>query len=107
MAGPITDIAATALLIVDLQNDFIHPDGAYAKGGAASPEAQALPGRLLPLVERFRALGGVQPYPSRTKDLPEVGLSTGSVGLGAALTCFTRHNVNEILRSVELTRSAR
>jgi ureidoacrylate peracid hydrolase len=59
MAGPITDIAATALLIVDLQNDFIHPDGAYAKGGAASPEAKALPGRLLPLVERFRAQGGL------------------------------------------------
>ncbi len=59
MAGPITDIAATALLIVDLQNDFIHPDGAYAKGGATSPEAQALPGRLLPLVERFRAQGGL------------------------------------------------
>jgi nicotinamidase-related amidase len=59
MAGPITDIAATALLIVDLQNDFIHPDGAYAQGGAASPEAQALPDRLLPLVERFRARGGL------------------------------------------------
>ncbi|EOD25688.1 putative transketolase [Emiliania huxleyi CCMP1516] len=40
-------------------------------------------------LQRFRALGGVQPYPSRTKDLPEVDLSTGSVGLGAALTCFT------------------
>ena len=59
MAGPITDIATTALLIVDLQNDFIHPDGAYARGGTASPEAQALPGRLLPLVERFRARGGL------------------------------------------------
>ena len=44
-------------------------------------------------LQRFRALGGVQPYPSRTKDLPEVDLSTGSVGLGAALTCFTRHSL--------------
>jgi len=39
-------------------------------------------------MKRFRALGGVQPYPSRTKDLPEVDLSTGSVGLGAAATTF-------------------
>jgi len=36
----------------------------------------------------FRAFGGIQPYPSRTKDLPEVDLSTGSVGLGAAATTF-------------------
>ena len=27
---------STALLIVDLQNDFIHPKGAYARGGAVS-----------------------------------------------------------------------
>ncbi|WP_420103094.1 cysteine hydrolase family protein [Bosea sp. (in: a-proteobacteria)] len=59
MAGPVTDIAATALLIVDLQNDFIHPCGAYAKGGAASPQAQALPEKLRPLVERFRTKGGL------------------------------------------------
>jgi pyruvate dehydrogenase E1 component len=39
-------------------------------------------------MKRFRALGGIQPYPSRTKDLPEVDLSTGSVGLGAAATTF-------------------
>merc|ERR1719214_445402 len=37
----------------------------------------------------YRSLGGVQPYPSRTKDKPEVDISTGSVGLGAALTSFT------------------
>ena len=35
-------------------------------------------------MQNFRSFGGVQPYPSRTKDLPEVDLSTGSVGLGAA-----------------------
>lgn len=40
-------------------------------------------------MKSFRAFGGVQPYPSRTKDLPEVDISTGSVGLGAALTSFT------------------
>merc|ERR1719272_508181 len=28
-------------------------------------------------LENFRSFGGVQPYPSRTKDLPDVDLSTG------------------------------
>ena len=33
-------------------------------------------------------MGGIQSYPSRTKDGPEVDFSTGSVGLGVALTSF-------------------
>ncbi|NQV58252.1 MAG: transketolase, partial [Alphaproteobacteria bacterium] len=36
----------------------------------------------------FRALGGAQSYPSRTKDVDEVDFSTGSVGLGVAMTAF-------------------
>jgi len=36
----------------------------------------------------FRALGGAQSYPSRTKDTDEVDFSTGSVGLGVAMTAF-------------------
>lgn len=39
-------------------------------------------------LERFRALGGAQAYPSRTKDVPVIDFSTGSVGLGAAVTLF-------------------
>src|SRR6202012_5716471 len=39
-------------------------------------------------LERFRALGGAQSYPSRTKDKVEVDFSTGSVGLGVAATLF-------------------
>jgi pyruvate dehydrogenase E1 component len=39
-------------------------------------------------LERFRALGGAQSYPSRTKDKADVDFSTGSVGLGVALTVF-------------------
>lgn len=41
------------------------------------------------LMERFRGLGGVQSYPSRTKDKIPVDFSTGSVGLGVAVTAFT------------------
>ncbi len=36
----------------------------------------------------LRQLGGAQPYPSRVKDGPEVDFSTGSVGLGVAMTTF-------------------
>ena len=39
-------------------------------------------------LEAFRGWGGAQSYPSRTKDGPEVDFSTGSVGLGVAITAF-------------------
>jgi pyruvate dehydrogenase E1 component len=39
-------------------------------------------------LQRFRALGGAQSYPSRTKDVDDVDFSTGSVGLGVAETLF-------------------
>jgi pyruvate dehydrogenase E1 component len=39
-------------------------------------------------LERFRSFGGAQSYPSRTKDLDDVDFSTGSVGLGVAITAF-------------------
>jgi pyruvate dehydrogenase E1 component len=40
-------------------------------------------------LEGFRGLGGVQSYPSRTKDTIPVDFSTGSVGLGVAVTAFS------------------
>jgi ureidoacrylate peracid hydrolase len=48
----------TALLIVDLQNDFLHPDGAYARGGAVSAAAAALPEKVGPVADALRAAGG-------------------------------------------------
>src|SRR4051794_17409537 len=39
-------------------------------------------------LERLRQFGGIQPYPSRVKDGAEVDFSTGSVGLGVAMTSF-------------------
>jgi len=47
-----------ALLIVDLQNDFLHANGAYARGGWANADIAALPGRLAPLAGAMRAAGG-------------------------------------------------
>jgi len=52
------DAARTALLIVDLQNDFLHPDGAYARGGQKSDDIAALPERVLPLAGSLREKGG-------------------------------------------------
>ena len=49
----------TALVIIDLQNDFLAPDGAYARGGCANPAAQALPARVAPVARAVKAAGGL------------------------------------------------
>lgn len=46
------------LVIVDLQNDFLHPKGAYARGGATSSAIAALPARVKPVADAVRAAGG-------------------------------------------------
>lgn len=51
-------IQNTALLIVDLQNDFVHPDGAYGRAGRGAPEIAALPQRIKPLADAIRRCGG-------------------------------------------------
>ena len=48
-----------ALVVVDLQNDFLHPDGAYARGKAVNPLAQALPERVLLLAQAVKQAGGL------------------------------------------------
>jgi nicotinamidase-related amidase len=47
----------TALMMVDMQNDFLHPEGAYARGGATSELIAALPARLKPVADAARAAG--------------------------------------------------
>lgn len=59
MAQTPLDITSTALLLCDLQNDFLHPKGAYARGGQSSPDIAALPARIKPLADAWRAAGGV------------------------------------------------
>jgi ureidoacrylate peracid hydrolase len=46
------------LVIVDLQNDFLHPEGAYARGGATAASIAALPARVKPVADAVRAAGG-------------------------------------------------
>jgi ureidoacrylate peracid hydrolase len=48
-----------ALLLVDLQNDFIHANGAYGRAGQGNDAIAALPARLKPLVELMRGRGGI------------------------------------------------
>jgi ureidoacrylate peracid hydrolase len=52
------DPARAALLLVDMQNDFLHPNGAYARGGAVLPGAERLIANLAGLAAAVRAAGG-------------------------------------------------
>ena len=51
------DPATTALVLVDLQNDFLHPKGAYGRAGQSAPAITALPERLRSVVEAARRSG--------------------------------------------------
>src|SRR5690606_3241167 len=53
------DPARTALLIVDLQNDFLAAEGAYARGGAVNPAALALPPRVASVARALKRAGGM------------------------------------------------
>jgi nicotinamidase-related amidase len=52
------DLKYTALLIVDLQNDFLHEKGAYARGGANLPGAATLIANMKGVVDAMRVAGG-------------------------------------------------
>ena len=55
---PSLDPSKTALLTIDLQNDFLHPAGAYGRAGQTSETISALPERIKPLVDAIKAKGG-------------------------------------------------
>ena len=48
-----------ALVIVDLQNDFLSPHGAYARGKTVSSEAILLPERLVPVAQLVKKHQGL------------------------------------------------
>lgn len=52
------DPKRTALLTIDLQNDFLHPEGAYGRAGQGAEAITALPARIKPVVDALRAKGG-------------------------------------------------
>jgi len=54
IAGP-----KTALLVIDLQNDFLDAKGAYARGGDTNPPALLLPERVATVARALKAAGGL------------------------------------------------
>jgi len=48
----------TGLVIVDMQNDFLHPKGAYGRNGQTCDAIAALPSRLSAVANSIRATGG-------------------------------------------------
>ncbi|MGE5201129.1 MAG: 1-deoxy-D-xylulose-5-phosphate synthase N-terminal domain-containing protein, partial [Acidobacteriota bacterium] len=84
--------ASVATLMTALYFDVLRPQDRVAVKPHASPVFHAIQYLLghqtLEKLQGFRALGGAQSYPSRTKDTDDVDFSTGSVGLGVALTSF-------------------
>lgn len=84
--------ASMATILSALYFGILQPEDRVAVKPHASPAFHAIQylfGRQSRAqLEGFRALGGAQSYPSRTKDAVEVDFSTGSVGLGVAITAF-------------------
>src|SRR2546425_920415 len=84
--------ASVVTLMTALYFDVLRPSDRVAVKPHASPVFHAIQ-YLLGMqtrenLEQFRAMGGAQSYPSRTKDQDDVDFSTGSVGLGVAMTVF-------------------
>src|SRR5436309_9879395 len=84
--------ASVATLMTALYLDVMRPQDRVAVKPHAAPLFHALQYLLgqqgRDKLERFRALGGAQAYPSRSKDGNIVDFSTGSVGLGVGVTLF-------------------
>ncbi len=84
--------ASMVSILTALYFSALRPEDRVAVKPHASPifhAMQYLMGNLpLEKMMKFRGFGGAQSYPSRTKDVDDVDFSTGSVGLGAAITPF-------------------
>ena len=84
--------ASLVTLMTALYFHVLRPEDRVAVKPHASPVFHAiqylLGNQTLDKLQNFRAFGGAQSYPSRTKDKDDVDFSTGSVGLGVAETGF-------------------
>src|SRR6476659_6032105 len=84
--------ASLCAIMTALYGAVLRPEDRVAVKPHASPVFHALQylfGRQTrEKLENFRGLGGAQSYTSRTKDTDDVDFSTGSVGLGVAITSF-------------------
>ena len=93
VGGHQASCASMTTLMTALYFHALRPEDRVAVKPHAAPvyhAVQYLAGRQSrEQLERFRAFGGAQSYPSRTKDSDDVDFSTGSVGLGVAQTLFS------------------
>ena len=93
VGGHQASCASVATLMTALYFDVLRPQDRIAVKPHASPVFHAiqylLGNQSRDKLKQFRALGGAQSYPSRTKDADDVDISTGSVGLGVGQTLFS------------------
>ena len=84
--------ASVVTILTALYFAVLRPEDRMAVKPHASPVFNAIQylagNQTREKLEAFRAYGGTQSYPSRTKDGDDVDFSTGSVGLGVAQTLF-------------------
>ncbi|HMT45207.1 MAG TPA: transketolase, partial [Chakrabartia sp.] len=93
VGGHQASCASMTAIMAALYFHALRPQDKVAVKPHAGPVLQAIHYMLgqqsLEQLQQFRALGGAQSYPSRTKDRIPVDFSTGSVGLGVAITAFS------------------
>ena len=84
--------ASMVSIMTALYGHVLRPEDRVAVKPHASPVFHAMQYLMglqtLDKLKAFRGYGGAQSYPSRTKDIDDVDFSTGSVGLGVAMTAF-------------------
>ncbi len=84
--------ASMVSILTALYFSALRPEDRVAVKPHASPIFHAMQylmgNQTLEKMQNFRGYGGVQSYPSRTKDVDDVDFSTGSVGLGVGITAL-------------------
>ncbi len=92
VGGHQASCASITTIMTALYFHVLGPNDRVAVKPHAGPVLHAIEylfgNQTLDKLQNFRGLGGAQSYPSRTKDGAFVDFSTGSVGLGAAVTNF-------------------
>ena len=92
IGGHQASCASMVSIMTALYFSQLRPEDRIAVKPHAAPVFHAIQyligNQTLEKMKAFRAYGGAQAYPSRTKDIDDVDFSTGSVGLGVAMTAF-------------------
>ena len=92
VGGHQASCASSVAILTALYMSALRPEDRVAVKPHASPVFHAIQylfgNQTKENLENFRGFGGAQSYPSRTKDADDVDISTGSVGMGPAMTIF-------------------